>query len=160
MIWEHAQESQHEVMGKECIRKHYNAHSTMSSEAGGYAARSGMMSEWLESERNGMRFLNHLLCRPLRDLWTEDPPELKARAGAARWRPTIRSALPCPDLFRLPQPDMLTQRVAQLINQTSTAQHCTSVKWPSSHYDLAYLYYQHKRSSAIQAARYFIDSLL
>ncbi|DBA90981.1 TPA: hypothetical protein ACH3X2_004190 [Trebouxia sp. C0005] len=52
-------------------------------------SRSGMLSEWLENERNSMRFLNHLLCRPLRDLWTEDPPELKKRAGAARWRPTI-----------------------------------------------------------------------
>ena len=49
------------------------------------------MRAWLEDERTGMRFLNHLLCRPLRDLWTEDPPELKARVGAARWRPTIRS---------------------------------------------------------------------
>ena len=52
-----------------------------------------MMNVWLENERNSMRFLNHLLCRPLRDLWTEDPPELRARAGAARWRPVIRSAL-------------------------------------------------------------------
>jgi len=59
-----------------------------------------MLSEWLENERNSMRFLNHLLCRPLRDLWTEDPPELKKRAGAARWRPTIRSALLGPALPR------------------------------------------------------------
>lgn len=57
---------------------------------------SSMMNVWLENERSSMRFLNHLLCRPLRDLWTEDPPELRARAGAARWRPVIRSALPCP----------------------------------------------------------------
>ncbi|KAL3152291.1 hypothetical protein ABBQ32_001362 [Trebouxia sp. C0010 RCD-2024] len=55
---------------------------------------SSMMNVWLENERSGMRFLNHLLCRPLRDLWTEDPPELRARAGAARWRPVIRPALP------------------------------------------------------------------
>ncbi len=73
------------------------------SVSAGCVFRSGMLSEWLENERNSMRFLNHLLCRPLRDLWTEDPPELKKRAGAARWRPTIRSALlgpalPCPAL--------------------------------------------------------------
>lgn len=98
------------------------------------------MSEWLESERNGMRFLNHLLCRPLRDLWTEDPPELKARAGAARWRPTIRFVLPCPDLFGLPQPNVLTQRVP--------------------HHDLETSDYQHNWLSAIQAARYVIHSLL
>ncbi|DBA81483.1 TPA: hypothetical protein ACH3X1_007263 [Trebouxia sp. C0004] len=59
------------------------------SASAGCVSRSGMLSEWLENERNSMRFLNHLLCRPLRDLWTEDPPELKKRAGAARWRPTI-----------------------------------------------------------------------
>lgn len=68
------------------------------------------MNAWLENERNSMRFLNHLLCRPLRDLWTEDPPELRARAGAARWRPVIRLALPlaywglCPALCKALQP--------------------------------------------------------
>lgn len=58
--------------------------------------RSGMNAstsslDWSEGERNSMRFLNHLLCRPLREMWTEDPPELRARGGASRWRPTIRS---------------------------------------------------------------------
>ena len=67
---------------------------------------SSMMNAWLENERNSMRFLNHLLCRPLRDLWTEDPPEMRARAGAARWRPVIRLHLPityyglCPALYK------------------------------------------------------------
>lgn len=55
-------------------------------------AGSTVGSRWEEGERSSMRFLNHLLCRPLRDLWTEDPPELQARGGASRWRPTIRSA--------------------------------------------------------------------
>ena len=76
----------------------HNSSCKRASANAGYVFRSGMLSEWLENERDSMRFLNHLLCRPLRDLWTEDPPELKKRAGAARWRPTIRSALPCPAL--------------------------------------------------------------
>lgn len=132
-------------MGQVCTRTHYNAHSSMSFKVSGYAARSGMMSEWLESERNGMRFLNHLLCRPLRDLWTEDPPELKARAGAARWRPTIRFVLLCPDLLILPQPNVLTQRVLPLIKHTSTPQHCSPMTWPLfTHHDLGRLDYHHK----------------
>ena len=57
----------------------------------GLAASTSSL-DWSEGERSSMRFLNHLLCRPLRDLWTEDPPELRARGGASRWRPTIRSA--------------------------------------------------------------------
>ena len=97
------------------------------SASAGYVFRSGMLSEWLENERNSMRFLNHLLCRPLRDLWTEDPPELKKRAGAARWRPTIRSALPCP---ALPCPAL--PALAQLHTKAQLEPRCLSVKNPGS----------------------------
>ena len=41
-------------------------------------------------ERSTMRYLNQLLRRPLRDLWSEDPPELRARDGPNRWAPSIR----------------------------------------------------------------------
>ena len=41
-------------------------------------------------ERCTMRYLNQLLRRPLRDLWSEDPPELRARDGPNRWAPSIR----------------------------------------------------------------------
>eukprot|EP00891_Asterochloris_glomerata_P005689 jgi/Astpho2/5689/fgenesh1_pg.00079_%23_100_t len=40
-------------------------------------------------ERCTMRYLNQLLRRPLRDLWSEDPPELRARDGPNRWAPSI-----------------------------------------------------------------------
>ena len=46
-------------------------------------------------ERSTMRYLNQLLRRPLRDLWSEDPPELRARDGPNRWAPSIR-CLPAP----------------------------------------------------------------
>ncbi|KAK9816567.1 hypothetical protein WJX72_002063 [[Myrmecia] bisecta] len=51
--------------------------------------KAGPAEEYVEEDRSRMKYLHHLLRRPLCHLWSEDAPELKARCGAARWQPRI-----------------------------------------------------------------------